>query len=43
METAEPADMPWPPPLDEGVSEEIHTLYIATPPPTPTPQVNMLT
>ena len=39
MEVAKPADVPFPPPLDEGVTEEMHSLYIATPPPTPSPEV----
>ena len=39
VEVAKAADVPFPPPLNEGVTEEMHSLYIATPPPTPTPEV----
>ena len=39
IEVAKSADVPFPPPLDEGVTEEMHSLYIATPPPTPSPEV----
>lgn len=38
VEVAKAADVPFPPPLDEGVTEEMHSLYIATPPPTPSPE-----
>ncbi|XP_071090348.1 ciliary-associated calcium-binding coiled-coil protein 1-like [Haliotis cracherodii] len=38
VEVAKAADVPFPPPLDEGVSEEHFTQYIATPPPTPVPE-----
>lgn len=38
IEVAKSADVPFPPPLDEGVTEEMHSLYIATPPPTPSPE-----
>ncbi|XP_060084621.1 ciliary-associated calcium-binding coiled-coil protein 1-like isoform X2 [Ylistrum balloti] len=40
IETAKPASVPFPPPLDEGVSEEMFASYIATPPPTPEPEVD---
>nr|XP_019923794.2 ciliary-associated calcium-binding coiled-coil protein 1 isoform X2 [Crassostrea gigas]XP_019923795.2 ciliary-associated calcium-binding coiled-coil protein 1 isoform X2 [Crassostrea gigas] len=39
IEVAKPAAMPFPPPLDEGVEESLHTSYIATPPPSPEPEV----
>ncbi|XP_074642825.1 ciliary-associated calcium-binding coiled-coil protein 1-like isoform X2 [Tubulanus polymorphus] len=39
IEVAQPADLPWPAPLDEAVPEEMYQEYIATPPPTPTPEV----
>jgi len=35
IESALPASLPWPPPLEEGVSEEIYTEFIATPPQKP--------
>ncbi|XP_021372957.1 uncharacterized protein C10orf107 homolog isoform X2 [Mizuhopecten yessoensis] len=38
IETAKPASVPFPPPLDEGVSQEMFASYIATPPPTPEPE-----
>ncbi|XP_052773409.1 ciliary-associated calcium-binding coiled-coil protein 1-like isoform X2 [Mya arenaria] len=38
VEVAKAADLPFPPPLDEGVEEMIYTEFIATPPPTPTPE-----
>ncbi|KAK3599412.1 hypothetical protein CHS0354_036428 [Potamilus streckersoni] len=38
IEVAKAAEVPFPPPLDEGVTEEIYNLYIATPPPTPIPE-----
>ena len=38
IEVAPPFDLPWPAPLDEGVSEDVYNTYIATPP--PTAQVN---
>ncbi|XP_052225445.1 ciliary-associated calcium-binding coiled-coil protein 1-like isoform X2 [Dreissena polymorpha] len=38
VEVAKSASLPHPPPLEEGVTEEMHSLYIATPPPTPTPE-----
>ncbi|XP_067657637.1 ciliary-associated calcium-binding coiled-coil protein 1-like isoform X2 [Haliotis asinina] len=38
VEVAKAADVPFPPPLDEGVSEEHFNQYIATPPPTPVPE-----
>ncbi|XP_064630369.1 ciliary-associated calcium-binding coiled-coil protein 1-like isoform X2 [Lineus longissimus] len=38
IEVPKAADMPWPPPLDEGVSEEVYNTFIATPPPTPVPE-----
>ncbi|ESO95106.1 hypothetical protein LOTGIDRAFT_203888 [Lottia gigantea] len=34
------ADVPFPPPLDEGINENIYQQYIATPPPSPTPEPN---
>ncbi|XP_033757791.1 ciliary-associated calcium-binding coiled-coil protein 1-like isoform X2 [Pecten maximus] len=40
IETAKPANVPFPPPLDEGVSQEMFASYIATPPPTPEPEVD---
>ena len=40
VEVAPAADVPFPPPLDEGVTEEIYTRYIATPEPEPTPEVS---
>lgn len=40
IEVAKPAAMPFPPPLDEGVEESLHTSYIATPPPSPEPEVD---
>lgn len=39
IEVAKAADVPFPPPLDEGVKEEMFNDYIVTPPPTPTPEV----
>ncbi|XP_069140509.1 ciliary-associated calcium-binding coiled-coil protein 1-like isoform X3 [Argopecten irradians] len=39
IETAKPASVPFPPPLDEGVTQETFASYIATPPPTPEPEV----
>jgi len=39
IEIAKPSDLPFPPPLDEGVSQEMFDSYIATPPPTPPPEV----
>ncbi|XP_069140510.1 ciliary-associated calcium-binding coiled-coil protein 1-like isoform X4 [Argopecten irradians] len=38
IETAKPASVPFPPPLDEGVTQETFASYIATPPPTPEPE-----
>lgn len=32
------ADIPWPPPLDESISEAVYMKYIATPPPTAVPE-----
>ncbi|XP_078310213.1 ciliary-associated calcium-binding coiled-coil protein 1-like isoform X2 [Crassostrea virginica] len=40
IEVAKPAAMPFPPPLDEGVEEGLHTSYIATPPPSPEPETS---
>ena len=40
LEVPLPASMPWPPPLDEGVSEDLYRQYIATPPPTPEDKVS---
>ncbi|XP_061184968.1 ciliary-associated calcium-binding coiled-coil protein 1-like isoform X2 [Saccostrea echinata] len=39
IEVAKPAALPFPPPLDEGVEESLFTAYIATPPPSPEPEV----
>ncbi|XP_048744367.1 ciliary-associated calcium-binding coiled-coil protein 1-like isoform X2 [Ostrea edulis] len=39
IEVAKPASLPFPPPLDEGVEESLFSAYIATPPPSPEPQV----
>ncbi|CAH1785095.1 unnamed protein product [Owenia fusiformis] len=36
IEVALPCTMPWPPPLDEGVSEEMYDTYITQPTPPPT-------
>jgi len=38
IETPKAADMPWPPPLEESVQEDVYQAYIATPPATPVPQ-----
>ena len=38
IEVAKPASLPFPPPLDEGADEELFKSYIATPPPSPTPE-----
>ncbi|XP_013381651.1 ciliary-associated calcium-binding coiled-coil protein 1 isoform X2 [Lingula anatina] len=38
VNVAKPADMPWPPPLEEGVPEDIFNEHIRTPPPTPPPE-----
>ncbi|XP_061184976.1 ciliary-associated calcium-binding coiled-coil protein 1-like isoform X3 [Saccostrea echinata] len=40
IEVAKPAALPFPPPLDEGVEESLFTAYIATPPPSPEPEVD---
>ena len=40
IEVAKPAAMPFPPPLDEGVEEGLNMSYIATPPPSPEPEVS---
>ncbi|XP_069140508.1 ciliary-associated calcium-binding coiled-coil protein 1-like isoform X2 [Argopecten irradians] len=40
IETAKPASVPFPPPLDEGVTQETFASYIATPPPTPEPEAD---
>lgn len=34
-----PADIPWPPPLDEGISLEIYEKHIAPPDPETSPEV----
>ncbi len=39
VEVAPPADVPWPAPLEEGVAEEIHKGFIASPVPTPDKEV----
>ncbi|XP_064603404.1 ciliary-associated calcium-binding coiled-coil protein 1-like isoform X2 [Liolophura sinensis] len=39
IEVAKPSELPYPAPLDEGVSEEMYQSYIATPPPSPEPVV----
>ncbi|XP_060603662.1 ciliary-associated calcium-binding coiled-coil protein 1-like isoform X5 [Ruditapes philippinarum] len=38
VEVAKAADVPFPPPLDEGVSADLFQDYIKTPPPTPSPE-----
>ncbi|XP_041368740.1 ciliary-associated calcium-binding coiled-coil protein 1-like isoform X2 [Gigantopelta aegis] len=38
VEVAQAADVPFPPPLDEGLAEEIYMRYVATPEPEPTPE-----
>ncbi|XP_045189435.1 ciliary-associated calcium-binding coiled-coil protein 1-like isoform X2 [Mercenaria mercenaria] len=38
VEVSKAADVPFPPPLDEGVSEDMFKDYIATPPPSPSPE-----
>ncbi|XP_038046541.1 ciliary-associated calcium-binding coiled-coil protein 1-like isoform X2 [Patiria miniata] len=38
VEVLPPAAMPYPPPLDEGLSEEVYLRHVAPPPPTPTPE-----
>lgn len=35
VEVAPDASLPWPPPLQEAVMENIYVAYITTPPPTP--------
>ena len=39
VEIPKPAEMPWPPPLIEGVTEDMHREFIATPAPTPVQEV----
>ena len=39
VEVAKAADVPFPPPLDEGVTTDMFQDYIKTPPPTPSPEV----
>lgn len=38
VEVAKAASVPFPPPLDEGVTEDMFNDYIATPPPSPSPE-----
>ena len=38
IEVAKPATLPFPPPLHEGVQDDLYASFIATPPPTPPPQ-----
>ncbi|XP_071793694.1 ciliary-associated calcium-binding coiled-coil protein 1-like isoform X2 [Asterias amurensis] len=38
VEVLPPATMPYPPPLDEGIREEVYLKHIAPAPPTPTPE-----
>lgn len=38
VEVAKAADVPFPPPLDEGVTADMFQDYIKTPPPTPSPE-----
>ena len=39
VEVAKAADVPFPPPLDEGVTESLFSGYIVTPPASPVPEV----
>ncbi|XP_050395559.1 ciliary-associated calcium-binding coiled-coil protein 1 isoform X2 [Patella vulgata] len=38
IEVAMSADVPFPPPLDEGITTSMYEQFIATPPPSPTPE-----
>lgn len=42
VELPQPAELPWPPPLEEGLQEELYNTYVAPPPETPEPQVNYI-
>ena len=41
IEVVKAADVPFPPPLDEGITEELYNDYLVTPPPTPETEVSI--